>query len=84
MNLVNITTLAPVLFENDLLTSDDMEHLQLLTITDGDKINYVYVKLRRHGKEGYEKFMKCLKDPHAMSHRGHIELYEKLSTLQAS
>ena len=79
---MNITTLAPVLFENDLLTSHDMEHLQLPTITDSDKINYVYLKLLRCGEEGYEKFMKCLKDPNAMSHRGHIELYEKLSTLQ--
>ena len=82
MNLVNITTLAPVLFENDLLTSHDMEHLQLLTITDGDKIKYVYLKLLHRGEEGYEKFMKCLKDPNAMLHAGHIALYEKLSALR--
>ena len=78
MCMVNITILAPVLFENDLLTSDDLEFLQLLTITDGEKIKFLYINLLRRGEEGYKKFMECLQNTHAMQHDGHKELYQKL------
>ena len=78
MCMVNITILPPVLFENDLLTSHDMEFLQLLTITDGEKIKFLYITLLRRGEEGYKKFMECLQNPYAKQHDGHKELYEKL------
>ena len=82
MRLVNIKTLAPVLYENNLLTLYDMEFLQLQIIIDSDKVFFVYVKLLRCGKEDYEKFMDCLKHPHAMDHIGHEELHRKLSVPQ--
>ena len=78
MCMVNITILAPVLYENGLLTSRDMEFLQLSTITDSDKIYFLYIKLLRRGEEGYKKFIECLQNPHAMQHDGHKELYQKL------
>ena len=82
MRLVDIKTLAPVLIQNNLLTLYDAEFLQLQTITDSEKAFFVYVKLLRCGKEGYEKLMDCLKDPHAMGHTGHEELHQKLSSSQ--
>lgn len=82
MQLVDRNTLAPVLLQNTLLSPSDMEFLQLQTIIESDKVNFIHVKLLRLGKEGFEKFMDCLKDPHAMQHTGHEELYKKLSAPQ--
>ena len=82
MRLVDIKTLAPVLIQNKLLTLYDMEFLQLQTIIDSEKVFFIYVKLVRCGKEDYEKFMDCLKHPHAMEHLGHEELHRKLSASQ--
>ena len=82
MNLVDMKTLSPVLIQCDLLTQHDMEYLQLPTIIDSDKKEFIFAKLMRLGKEGYEKFMMCLKDSYAMQHAGHIELYHKLSLHQ--
>jgi len=82
MRLVDRNTLAPVLLQNGLLSPSDMEFLQLQTIIDSEKVNFIHVKLLRLGKEGFEKFMECLKDPHAMQHSGHQELYQILSASQ--
>ena len=82
MSLVDIKTLSPVLIKNNLLTSFDIEFLQLQTIIDREKVYFIYAKLLRHGKEGYEKLMKCLKDSYATQHIGHEELYQKLSAPQ--
>ena len=82
MDLVDVKTLSPVLIQNDLLTQRDIEYLQMATIIDTDKKDFIFVKLLRLGKEGYEKFMNCLKDPYAKEHTGHKELYHKLSSQQ--
>ena len=79
MDLVDVKTLSPVLIQNDLLTQRDIEYLQMATIIDTDKKEFIFAKLIRLGKEGYHKFMECLKDPYAMQHTGHTELYDKLS-----
>ena len=53
---VDLKTLSPVLIKNNLLTSCDMEQLQLPTVIDRDKKDYILAKLICLGKEGYEKF----------------------------
>ena len=55
-----------------------MEQLQLPTMTESKKIDYVYLKMVRLGEEGYKKFLSCLKDEYAVQHAGHLKLYEKL------
>ena len=65
---MDVKTLTPVLRQNDLLSVNDDEYLQLPTITDTDKKNFLHVKLLCLRKEGYEKFVECLKDPYAMQH----------------
>ena len=80
MHLVDTKTLSPVLNKYGLLSRHDMEFLQLQTIIDSDKVSFIYVKLLRLGKEGYEKLLLCLKDPHAMQHTGHTDLYHMLSS----
>ena len=82
MCLVDITILIPVLLKKELLTFRDMEELQLPTMTESAKKEYIYRKLLRLGEEEYIKFMDCLKDSNAMSHSGHAELYQKMSTMQ--
>ena len=82
MCLVDITILIPVLLKKELLTFRDMEELQLPTMTESAKKEFIYLKLLRLGEEEYIKFMDCLKDPNANSHPGHAELYQKLSTMQ--
>ena len=79
MELVDVKTLSPVLIENDLLTPRDVEYLQLPTIIDSEKKDFILAKLIRLGKEGYEKFVDCLEDPYAKQHTGHIDLHHKLS-----
>ena len=75
---MNIEILAPVLFQNELLTQQDMEYLQLPTMTESKKRDSVYLKMVRLGEEGYKKFLSCLKDQFAVQHAGHLKLYEKL------
>ena len=75
---MDIETLAPVLFQNELLTPPDMEQLQLPIMTESKKKDYVYLKMMRLGEEEYKKFLSCLKHPFAMQHPGHLKLYEKL------
>ena len=82
MSLVDIKTLAPVLIKNNLLTSFDIEFLQLQTIIDSEKVYFIYVKLLRCGREGYKRLMECLQDSYSMEHIGHEELYQKLSASQ--
>ena len=79
---VDIKMLTPVLYQNDLLTLRDMEYLQLPTIIESEKVDYVYLKMVRLRGEEYIKFLSCLKDPHARQYPGHIKLYEVLSTSQ--
>ena len=74
--------LALVLFQNELLTHQDMQHLQLPTNTDNEKVEYVYLKMVCLGKEDYKKFLSCLKDQYASQHAGHKRLHEILSTSQ--
>ena len=76
--LVNIQILVIVLFQNELLTTQDMDHLQLPTITESKKVDYVYFKMVQLGEEDYKKFLSCLKDPYASQHAGHLKLYETL------
>ena len=76
--LVNIEILAVVLFQNGLLTAQDMEQLQLPTITESKKVDHVYLKMVQLGEEDYKKFLNCLKDPYASQHAGHPKLYETL------
>ena len=45
-------------------------------MTSGDKAVFLYLKILRHGKEGFETFMYCLME--ANEHCGHKELYDKL------
>ena len=80
--LVDIKILALVLFQNALLTQQDMEYLQLTTIIESKKVDHVYLKMVRLGEEGYKKFLSCLKDPYASQHDGHIKLYDILLTPQ--
>ena len=75
---MDIEILAPILFRNELLTLPDMEQLQLTTITESKKRDYVYYKMVRLGEEEYKKFLSCLKDPYASQHPGHLKLYKKL------
>ena len=82
MRLVDTKTLSPALCKHGLLSLCDMEFLRLQTIIDSDKVSFIHVKLLRLGKEGYEKFLLCLKDSYAMQHTGHTELYHKLSSQQ--
>ena len=79
---MDIRILADVLYENELLTLSDMQYLQLATIIENEKKDYVYFKMVRLGEEDYEKFLSCLMDPHAAENPGHAELYEKLSASQ--
>ena len=74
--------LAVVLFQNELLTAQDMEHLELPTMIESKRINYVYLKMVQLGEEDYKKFLSCLKHPYASQHAGHIRLHEILSTSQ--
>ena len=80
MQLVDVKTLSPVLIANGLLSRPDMEFLLLQTIIDSEKVMFIYVKLLRYGKKGYEKFMSCLQHPSARQHRGHVVLHQKLSS----
>ena len=80
--LVHIEILTLVLFQNGLLSQQDMEHLQLPTMTESKKLDYVYLKMVRLGEEDYKKFLSCLKDPYAIEHDGHIKLHDILSTSQ--
>ena len=82
MDLVDINTMFPLLYQNDLLAQCDTDYLQLPTISDHDKKGFIFTKLIHLGKEGYDKFMNCLKDSYAKQHSGHIELYHKLSSQQ--
>ena len=79
---MDIDILATVLFQNALLTQQDMQHLQLPTRTESKKVDYVYLKMVRLGEEDYKKFLSCLKDPYAMQYDGHIKLHDILSTSQ--
>ena len=73
--------LAPHLFTKGLITADDLERVQLPTMTSWDKAIFLYLKLLRLGKEEFETFINCLKDANEQS--GHKTLYDKLSsTLQ--
>ena len=81
-SLVDIKVLAFVLFQNELLTPQDMEHLQLTTIIESEKVDRVYLKMVCLGEGDYKKFLSCLKDPFASQHNGHVKLYDILSTLQ--
>ena len=42
---MDIKVLAFVLFQNELLTPQDMEHLQLTTIIESEKVDRVYLKM---------------------------------------
>ena len=75
---MNIEILAPVLFQNELLTQQDMEQLQLPTMTESKKRDYVYLKMVQLGGEEYKKFLSCLKNQYAVQYAGHLKLYEKL------
>ena len=75
---MNIEILAPVLFQNELLTQQDMEQLNLPTMTESKKRDHVYLKMVRLGEEGYKKFLSCLKDRYAMQHAEHLKLHEIL------
>ena len=79
---MDITILADVLFQYELLSLNDMQRLQLSTITECDKIDHVYLKMVHLGEEKYKIFLSCLNSPHARKHSGHIELYEILSASQ--
>ena len=80
--MVDIDILATVLFQNALLTQQDMQYLQLTTITDIKKVDHVYLKMVRLGEEEYKKFLSCLKDPYAMQYDGHIKLRDILLASQ--
>ena len=80
--MVDIDILATVLFQNALLTQQDMEELQLPTMTKSKKEDYVYLKMARLGEEDCKKFLSCLKNQYAMQHDGHEKLYYILSTSQ--
>ena len=80
--MVDRDTLIPVLFQNELLTQQDMQHLQLPINTDNEKVEYIYLKMVRLGEEDYKTFLSCLKHPYASQHGGHIRLYEILSASQ--
>ena len=79
---MDINILVFVLFEKGLLTVQDIEYLKLPTITESEKLNYLYQKMVLLGGEKYTKFLNSLQDPYASLHTGHIELYEKLSISQ--
>ena len=79
---MDIKTLAVVLFQNELLKPPDIEYLQLPTVIESEKVNYVYLKMLRLGEEECKKFLNCLKDPYAIQHPEHIKLHEILSTSQ--
>ena len=59
-----------------------MEHLQLPTMTESKKVDYVHIKMMLLVEEDYKKFLSCLRDPYAMQHDGHTKLHEILSTSQ--
>ena len=59
-----------------------MERLQLLTMIESEKVAHIYLKMVRLGEEDYEKFLRCLTDPYAMQHDGHLKLHDILSTSQ--
>ena len=80
--MVDIDILVTVLFQNGLLTQQDMQQLQLTTITEIKKLDYLYLKMVCLGEEDYKKFLSCLKDQYAMQHEGHIKLHKILSTSQ--
>jgi len=69
--------LAPRLFENDLLSGDDVERIHLPIMTRSDKATFLYWKLLHLNKEEFKKFLNCLRD--AKEHIGHEDLYQKLS-----
>ena len=77
--LVNSQTLAIHLYQNNLITEDDFERVQLQNMTRSDRAIILYLKLIHLGKTDFEVFMNCLKDA-ANEHLGHKELYHKLST----
>ena len=82
MHLVDRDILTVSLFKNQLLTQDDIEYLDLPNSTQSEKVHYVYLKIMRLGREGYIKFLICLKDRYTSQYPGHIKLYEMLSTSQ--
>jgi len=77
LQLVNTQVLAPLLFQNGLLSEDDFERIDLPTMTRGDKANFLYRKLLYLNEEEFKKFLNCLRD--AKEHAGHEDLYQKLS-----
>lgn len=81
-SLVDINILAVVLFQNTLLTMQDLEILRLQTITESKKLDYLYQKMVLLGGEEYTRFLNSLQDPYASQHDGHKQLYEKLSISQ--
>ena len=76
------STLAIVLYQNELLKLSDMYCLQLTIMTESKKVEHIYRKMVYLGKEGYEKFLSCLKHRYASQYYGHIKLYEILSKSQ--
>ena len=76
-DLVDSKTLAPHLFQNKLITKDDFERVQLLSMTSRDKVTFLYFKLVCLGKYEFEVFMDCLMN--ATGHAGHEELHRILS-----
>ena len=80
--LVDIRTLPNLLYQNNLLDLRDMQYLQLSTVTESDKVDYLYLKMVRLGEEEYEKLLSCLEDPHAKEHPGHTKLHDILTKPQ--
>ena len=76
-NLVDRSQLAPVLYSKELLNATDLEKLGLPSMIDSDKLTYLLTKLVHLDREGFDKFMNCLKD--TSGHAGHLELHKKLS-----
>ena len=73
---MNSESLTPHLYQNELITEDDYERVQLPNMTSNDRVTFLYLKLVRLGEDGFKAFMDCLRD--AKDHLGHEELYHIL------
>ena len=58
--LVDIKELLPYLIKYRFLTTDEREHLELKSLTNVEKVQYLLSKLDSKGVTGQENFVKAL------------------------
>ena len=65
------------LFAKQLLTTDEMERINLPTMTTRDKNMFILMKLPSKGRQAFDLFMDCLKET-SEENRSHSELVSQI------